>query len=188
MSAPLWSIVLITALLGACAAVAPPAAPPTPVAPPVVLAPVVPVAPAPAPARPESDTRAAELVTYFAAIAKAGPPAQKKELAHSAASFGRNPTPYARLKLGGLYAMPAPGLRDDARALTLLEPLAAGNGVAASERPVADLALLIYAQVAERQRLAKDEARKQDELREQIEAMRSIERSILDREERQRAK
>ena len=177
-------VVFVTALLGACAAVAPPAVRPGP----VVLAHVVPVAPAPAPAKPEADTRAAELVTYFAVIAKSGSPAQKKELAHSAASFGRNPTPYARLKLGGLYAMPAPGLRDDARALTLLEPLATGNGVAASERPVADLALLIYAQVAERQRLAKDEAKKQDELREQIEAMRSIERSILDREERQRAK
>jgi hypothetical protein len=137
-------------------------------------------------AQPEAaaETRTGELIAYFASVAKAAAPTQKKELAQSAAAFGRTPTPYARLRLGGLYAQPAPVLRDDARALALLEPLAMANAM--PERPVADLAALLYAQVAERQRLAKDEARKQDDLRERLEAMRSIERSIMDREDRRR--
>jgi hypothetical protein len=139
--------------------------------------------PAPAPAA-VPDTR--ELVAYFAAVGRASPLAQKKELAQSAAVFGRSQTPYSRLRLGGLYAQPAPVLRDDARALALLEPLALSNRIAPPERPVADLAALLYAQVAERQRLAKDESKKQEELRERLDAMRSIERSIMDREERQR--
>jgi hypothetical protein len=127
------------------------------------------------------------LIAYFASVGKASALAQRKELAQSAAAFGRTQTAYSRLRLGGLYAQPTPVLRDDARALALLEPLAlTNNGVAAPERPVADLAALLYAQVAERQRLARDEARKQEDLRERIEAMRSVERSIMDREERQR--
>lgn len=135
---------------------------------------------------PAADPRTNELIAYLASVAKAAPLAQKKELAQSAAAYGRAPTAYARLRLGGLYAQPAPGLRDDTRALVLLEPLALSGP--AAERPVADLALLLYAQVAERQRLARDDAKKQDDLRERIDAMRSIERTIMDREERQRTR
>ena len=79
-------------------------------------------------------------------------------------------------------------MRDDARALALLEPLVTGPVVAAADRPLADLASLLHAQVAERQRMEKAELKKQDVLREQIEAMQSIERSIMQREDRQRAK
>jgi len=143
-------------------------------------------APAAPPEAAAADTR--ELVAYFASVARAGTLAQKKELAQSAAAFGRAPTPVARLRLGGLYAQPAPVLRDDARALALLEPLALATGAVPRERLVADLALVLYAQVAERQRIAKDDAKKQEDLRERIEAMRSIERSIMDREERQRGR
>jgi hypothetical protein len=146
--------------------------------------PSAPSAALPPPSAAAVDTR--ELVAYFAAVGRAGAPAQKRELAQSAAAFGRTRTPYSRLRLGGLYAQPAPVLRDDARALALLEPLALTHGIAAPQRPVADLAALLYAQVAERQRLAKGEAKKQEDLRERIEAMRSIERSIMDREDRQR--
>jgi hypothetical protein len=133
---------------------------------------------------PRSESRASELVAWLASVVRAGPVAQKKELAQSAAAFGRAPTPYARLKLGALYAQPTPTLRDDLRAIALLEPLTAA-APSVPERPVADLASLFYAQVAERQRLAKDDAKKQEDLREQIEAMKSIERSIMQREERQ---
>jgi len=161
---------LVAALLASgCAAERQPPAAPAVVTPPPAAA---------------TDTR--DLVAYFASVSRAGALTQKRELAQSAAAFGRTQTPYSRLKLGGLYAQPSPVLRDDARALALLEPLALNNGVAAPQRPVADLAALLYAQVAERKRLAKDEARKQDDLRERIDAMRSIERSIMDREDRQR--
>ncbi len=137
-----------------------------------------------------ADARAAELVVYLAAVARASATVQKKELASCTTAFGRAPTPHARLKLGGLYAQPSPILRDDARAQALLEPLAMAN-VAPADRAIADLASLLYAQVAERLRLlkeAKDDAKKHEDLREQLDAMRSIERSIMQREERQRTR
>mgnify|MGYP000585238412 CR=1 FL=1 len=134
------------------------------------------------------DTRAVELIGYFATVARAGPAEHKRELAQSTMAFSRAPSAYLRVRLGGLYAQPAPGLRDDARALALLEPLVTGTVISPADRPVADLASLLHAQVAERQRMEKSETKKQDALREQIEAMKSIERSIMQREERQRAR
>ncbi len=134
------------------------------------------------------DTRAVELIGYFATVTRAGAAEQKRELAQSTTAFARAPSAYLRVRLGGLYAQPAPGLRDDARALALLEPLVTGAVVPPADRPVADLASLLHAQVAERQRMEKSETKKQDALREQIEAMKSIERSIMQREERQRAR
>ena len=134
------------------------------------------------------DTRAVELIGYFATVARAGPAEHKRELGQSTTAFSRAPSAYLRVRLGGLYAQPAPGLRDDARALALLEPLVTGTVVSPADRPVADLASLLHAQVAERQRMEKSETKKQDALREQIEAMKSIERSIMQREERQRAR
>jgi hypothetical protein len=132
--------------------------------------------------------RTNELISYLAYVARASAPVQKKELASATAAFGRASTFHTRLRLGGLYAQPVPGLRDDARALALLEPLATTTAANPAERPVVDLAALLYAQVAERLRLSKDDAKKQDDLRERIEAMKSIERSIMQREERQGAR
>ncbi len=136
---------------------------------------------------------AAGLVGYFAAVSRQGPSGQKQALAQAAQSFGRDPTPIARLRLGGLHAQPAPALRDDARALSLLEPLLApARDPAGTDPAIADLAALLHAQVAERQRAARDEAKKLDALREQNEAMkerfgalRALDRSILQREDRQ---
>ncbi|MEO8203223.1 MAG: hypothetical protein ABI630_05125 [Betaproteobacteria bacterium] len=178
MKARLSAAALAAGLLAACSAALPVATPP-------VAAPPRPIA-GEAPREMPADKRAGELVSYFAAVARAGAGEQKRELSQSAAAFGRAATPYARLKLGGLYAQPGAGLRDDARALALLEPLAA-NASPGTDRPLADLASLLHAQVAERQRTEKAESRKQEALREQIEAMKSIDRSILRREERQRA-
>lgn len=183
------AIAIAIAALCGCASVREPAVQEPVVHAPVVVMPALVPVPAVAPAllEPRADTRASELVAYFAAVARSGAAAQKKELAQTAAAFGRAPTPYARLKLGGLHALPTPGLRDDERALALLEPLAV-SAMPVHERPIADLASLLYAQVAERLRLTKDDAKKQDDLRERIESMRSIDRSIIEREERQRTR
>jgi hypothetical protein len=137
-------------------------------------------------------------VGYFAAVARMAPAEQRKALAQAAEAWKAGPTPYARAKLGGLYAQPAAALRDDARALSLLEPLAAGakrDPAAGPDASFADLASLLFVQVAERQRAAREEAKRQDVLREsndsmkeRLEAMKAIERSIQQREERQRTR
>ena len=174
MSRRFASYAFLAACLGGCATPTPP-----------VEEAVRPVAAAPRPVTTRSD----ELLGYFATVARLGGGEQRKELAQAGDAFSHGATPYARVKLGGLYAQVSPALRDDARALAILEPLAAyPKEIPPSERPIADLAFLLYAQVAERQRLLKDEAKKQEALRERIEAMKAIDRSIMRREERQGAR
>lgn len=143
---------------------------------------------------PRPQSQAGELVGYFAEVARMAPADQKRALAQAADDWAHGATPLARMRLGGLYAQPGGILRDDARALSLLEPLAGGpKRDAGADRDLADLALLLHAQVAERQRLARDDSKKQETLREQnglikerLEAMKAIERSIQQREERLR--
>jgi len=64
----------------------------------------------------------------------------------------------------------------------LLAPLAARS----PESPRARLAALLAAQVGERQRVARAGVRREGVLRNQIEALKSIERGVLEREERLR--
>ena len=158
-----------------------------------------------------ANAQAHELLAYFSRVARLSAGEQKGELVQAAQAFGRDASPYARVKLGGLHALPLAGLRDDARAMALLEPLAKApaQGIAPRDDALADIAYLLYAQAAERQRqqredreerrrlqsnergerqrLLREEARKQDALRERLEALKAIERSIIEREERSQA-
>ena len=76
-------------------------------------------------------------------------------------------------------------------AVVLLAGCAAG-GPLASVRPDdcraenEQLKAQLVAETAERQRLARGAARREDTLRKQLEAMKSIERGILEREDRMR--
>lgn len=127
---------------------------------------------------------------------------QRAALARAQQAFKEKAQPLARLRLATLLAvLPAP-LRDEARAAGLLEPIA-DAGVPGVGRFAAFLA----ADLAERQRLAReadrlaregeraarerervDRERDQREaaLRQQVEALRSIERNIQERTEKLR--
>ena len=137
------------------------------------------------------------------------PPSRRRRSPGRRRRSPRTPATLNRLRLATLLAaLPAP-LRDDARAIELLEPLAdAGRArqQAASRR-------CSPAQVAERQRLAreverltrerrrrqgarradrsaratdKERDKREEALRQQLEALRAIERGILEREEKLR--
>jgi hypothetical protein len=129
---------------------------------------------------------------------------QRTALARAQQQFMRDQSALNRLRLATLLAALPPPLRDDARALELLEPLA-DAGAPGSGR----FAVLLSAQIVERQRLAREldrsakererierEHKRSDEerdkreetMRQQLEALRSIERGILEREERLRRK
>lgn len=119
---------------------------------------------------------------------------QKAALAGAQSTFEKSPGDANRLRLATLLAVLPPPLRDDARASELLEPLAG----AAS--PFGRFAGLLSAQISERQRLArelerivrdrergdKERDKREEALRQQLEAMQSIERDIIDRQERLR--
>jgi hypothetical protein len=133
------------------------------------------------------------------AIATARAPAAEQTAAVARAQQAGTASPTDRLRLATLLAtLPNPH-RDDARALELLEPIAdtASSGIGR-------FAALLAAQVAERQRAARElervskdaervarERKRVDEereketqaLRQQLESLRAIERGILEREE-----
>jgi hypothetical protein len=136
--------------------------------------------------------------------ARASSGEQKAALARAQQLFMNDSTPLNRLRLAALLAtLPGP-LRDDARASELLEPVADAKAPG-----VGRLAALLATHVAERQRLArevdrlgkeranlerdrqnadKERDKREEGLRQQLEALRAIERGILDREERLRSK
>jgi hypothetical protein len=131
-------------------------------------------------------------------VARAPAPEQKAALARAQEAFTADTGDRNRLRLATLLVvLPAP-LRDDVRAAELLEPLAD-----AAEPGGGRLAALLTAQIAERQRLAreleraerlareraaadKERDKREDAMRQQLEALRAIERGILEREEKLR--
>jgi hypothetical protein len=137
-------------------------------------------------------------------VARAPAAEQKAALSRAQQRFLNESTPLNRLQLATLLAtLPAP-LRDDTRASELLEPVADANSPG-----VGRFAALLALQVTERQRLARDVERigkeraaaererqtadrerdkREEALRQQLEALRTIERGILEREERLRQK
>jgi hypothetical protein len=149
------------------------------------------------------------LVAEALSAARAPGGEQKAALARAQQAFERDRSALNRLRLATLLAvLPAP-MRDDARTVELLEPLsdAASPGTgrfaaflaaqvadrqriqreverlareserAARERSAAD---------RERERLDKERDKREEAMRHQLEALRSIERGILEREERLR--
>jgi hypothetical protein len=140
------------------------------------------------------------------AVAAARAPATEQAAALARAEKdvprGGNASPAARLRLATLLATLPPSLRDDARAAELLEPLAD-----VSSPGIGRFAALLLSQIAERQRLArelervsreaanvtrerdrsdKERDKREEGLKQQLEALRAIERGILEREEKLR--
>lgn len=147
-----------------------------------------------------------DVVGAATAAARAAPEEQRRHLQQAQQMFAAVQDDVNRVRLAALLAtLPAP-LRDDARAAALLGPLAARR----PETPLVQLAGLIAASAAERQKLARElralEKREEDltrdlratekreeaaeeranTLRQQVDALKSIERGILEREERRR--
>lgn len=142
------------------------------------------------------------LVAEALATSRAPAAEQKAALAAAQAAFERDMTASNRLRLATLLAALAAPLRDDARAVELLEPL-----VNPSSPGYGRFAALLSAQIAERQRLAreldrvakeadrerrerdrsdKERDKREEALRQQLEAMQSIERGIIERQEKLR--
>ena len=134
---------------------------------------------------------------------------QKAALQRAQQAYDAGPAVLNRLRLAVLLAtLPAP-LRDEARAAALLEPLADSSSPGTGR-----FAALLAAQIAERQRVArelervardaeraarerervererertdKERDKREDTLKQQLDALRSIERGILEREEKLR--
>jgi hypothetical protein len=147
-----------------------------------------------------------QIVGGTVSAARATPAEQRRQLMHAQEMYAAVPDDANRVRLAALLATLPPPWRDDARAASLLEPLATRR----PETPVAQLAGMLAASVAERQRLVRElraaetrveaaEARvaaaeRREEaaveragtLQRQVDALKAIERGILEREEKRR--
>jgi hypothetical protein len=161
-----------------------------------------------------------EIVGGTVSAAQATPQEQRRRLAHAQQMYAAVPDDGNRVRLAALLATLPPPWRDDARAAGLLEPLAARS----PDSPMAQLAGLLAASVAERRRLTRElraaesraeaaerrvdaserrveaaeqraeAAQRREEaaaeragtLQRQVDALKAIERGILEREERRR--
>jgi hypothetical protein len=130
-----------------------------------------------------SDERqAAEMLDYANRVAAMDAAAQRRERDRTQASQAGDKSVAARVRLGLLYALPASAIQDDARALALLD----GGAGSPAGGAIGQVAQFIAAQVRERQRQVLDEQRKTEMVKQQLEALKAIERSILERSERRR--
>ena len=130
-------------------------------------------------------------------VSRASAAEQKTALARAQKTFANDATPLNRVRLATLLAtLPVP-LRDDARAIELLDPIAD-----ASSPGPGRLAALLLAHIGERQRASREQERaarerqqadnerdkREETMRQQLDALRSIERGILEREEKLRSR
>jgi hypothetical protein len=174
---PAWALAAL--LLPACAAFAPrPPAPPAP--PPVPALPAPPPAPAPPPpppvaAEPDDVRQVTELLGYYQRVAQMNADEQRREVAAAVQAHNRERSGYNRVRLAMLYALPNASIQDDTRALQLLEPLPA----VVTPGPLRQFAGLLAGQVSERVKTHK----RADQLKEQLEGLRAIERSMIQRDQ-----
>lgn len=135
---------------------------------------------------PEADQQrvVAELLDYARSLQALGPEDFRNEQAGKDQAFGRSKSETDRLRLALVLALGPNGVRDDARALALLEPSRPARAEAAG--PLRSFAQLLYALVAERQRQVREEEKRGAVLQQKLDALRSLEQSIRDREQRSR--
>jgi hypothetical protein len=112
----------------------------------------------------------AELLGYYQRVVQMNADEQRKEMSAVSAAFTKDRSNYNRVKLALLLAAPG-AMQDDARALGLLEPVAGGQGA------LKQLAGLVHGQLADRMRAQK----RADQMREQLDQLRAVERSIIER-------
>ena len=137
------------------------------------------------PARlPEEQEQALALLSEMVRSSQLGAEELRREFASAAAAFGRERTPVNRLRLVWLSVLLGPAAGDDARLQGLLDPLIGRNGALPLTHPLRAVAELVQASLNERIRQVREEARKADALQQKLDALRAIERQLLDRERR----
>ena len=118
-----------------------------------------------------------ELIAYTQRVAALQADEQQRELNASTQMLSKDRGVYGRVRLALLLALPGTAFNDDTRAAGLLESLA---GAGASESgPMQQFAGLLHAQISERLR----EQRRTIQLKEQLEALKAVERNIIEREQ-----
>jgi hypothetical protein len=120
----------------------------------------------------------------------------KKEYAVINQAYAKTKNDNSRLQLALLLSLPNTSFRDDARALSLLKEYLTSKANESSQ--LKDFALLLFAHIAEHrrqeERLKSEQIRSEElgqqlqELEQKLEALKGIEKSIIERQQSQPAK
>ncbi len=120
-----------------------------------------------------------ELIAYTQRVGVLQAEEQQRELNASSQTFTKDRGAYGRVRLALLLALPGTAFNDDAKAAGLLESLAGAGTSESPPGPMQQFAGLLYAQISERLR----EQRRTAQLKEQLEALKAVERKIIEREQ-----
>jgi hypothetical protein len=115
-----------------------------------------------------------ELLAYSQRLAALSAEEQGRELAAATQEHAREPSVYSRVRLALALSTPGTSFHDDARAAALLETVASQP----ARTPLRQLGALVHGLIVERIR----EQRRVAQLKEQIDGLRAIDRSLMDRE------
>jgi len=174
-------------IFAACTTTPPPVEPvvarPTPPAPIIIVQPVKPEPPPPLvvapPEPPKINEEAEEALSVLADLQKlvlASNDEQKREYAAATQALARQKSDSARLRVAMLQSLPVGGA-DETRALATLEPIMKqGSG------PTRMVAVVLTAQILERQRAVREEKKRAEDLQQKLDALKALERSLLGRE------
>jgi hypothetical protein len=145
---------------------------------------------APAPATPEpiklpeDQEQSLALLADMTRAANASAEDLRKDFVAAQGLFNKDKTSVNRLRYAWLSALMGPAAGDDARLQGLLEPLVAKTGGFAASHPLRSIADVLLVQIAERARQVRDEQKRGDALQQKLDALKAIEKQLLDRERR----
>ena len=128
-------------------------------------------------ARDERESRqVVELIGYAQKVLALQAEDQQRELNASSQIFSKNRGAYGRVRLALVLSLPGTAFCDEPKAAGLLEPVVPKDGAGG---PLHQFAGLLYAQLGERMR----EQRRATQLKEQLDALKDVERKIIEREQ-----
>ena len=124
----------------------------------------------------DESRQVADLITYALRTSAFDPERQRRELKDANQSYAADQGDYVRLRLALLLSSPGTSITDEVRAAALLDPWTEkANG--RESGALRQFGRLLHAQVSGRLR----ETRKAAQLKEQIEALRAIDRTLNER-------
>lgn len=132
---------------------------------------------------PEDHEQSLALLIEMARSANASPDDLRKDFVASQTAFNKDKSSVNRLRHAWISGLVGSAAGDDARLQGLLEPLVAKGGFAATH-PLRAVAEVMLAQLTERTRQIKEEQKKADALQQKLDALKAIEKNLLDRERR----
>lgn len=189
---PIGLLLLISGCTTVPETAALPIAPATPAVTQTVYVPVyvevekpAPAAPAPEPIKlPEDQEQSLALLLEMTRSASASPEDLRKDFVASQVAFNKDKSSVNRMRYAWISGLLGPAAGDDARLQGLIEPLVAKSGGLAPTHPLRPVADLMLAQLQERTRQLKEEQKRADALQQKLDALKAIEKNLLDRERR----